>query len=106
MTEYTPGPWRNGDPQMHIQAGNILAGNRLIANCLGFATNAIDTTVEENQANARLIAAAPDLYEAAKAVTDMLAEYHAERRCDGDNCVMWVAIQNARAAIAAAEGVE
>lgn len=103
---------------MHMQAGNILAGrSRLIANCLGYSSNATDTTVAENLANARLIAAAPDLLEAAKAAVarqvinnwvtagewvcrncgEMPSEHAHDEGC-------WVALCNA--AIAKAEGVE
>jgi len=63
MSKHTPGPWR-------IKWGeNIFGGERLVANAGSHQQN-FDTekAAAENKANARLIAAAPDLLEALKAV--------------------------------------
>lgn len=64
---HTPGPWT-------IQHGTNIYGKRLdagyetcIANAGSFSSNEVDTTAE-NQANARLIAAAPDLLDTCKLV--------------------------------------
>lgn len=89
-----------------MQAGNILAGHsRLVANCLGYSSNATDTTVAENLANARLIAQAPSLLEAAKAALpwleyiDTKGDFHVANELNALHTQL-------RAAIAAAEGVE
>jgi hypothetical protein len=64
MTEkHTPGPWSIW------RDFNVIAdkGTRAIANCGGFSNSRnAEADHEENVANARLIAAAPDLLEALK----------------------------------------
>jgi hypothetical protein len=60
MSKHTPGPWDDGhhyQGQLAIQADN----GRLVALC---GRLALDEAQLENQANARLIAAAPELMEA------------------------------------------
>lgn len=77
MTEHTPGPWRYDDSVhgpnegiIHIRAGDWT--NPEI--CTMWASSLIMKTGEnglvENYANARLIAAAPDLLAALKLVAD------------------------------------
>ena len=112
MSGHTPGPWMLRD----TRAADVVAPRRLptggvirettIANCGGFQSN-IDSErfLEENMANARLIAAAPDLLEAAK-----LALYEAEGwvhdQLDGTSSLddALARLDSVRAAIAAAEG--
>lgn len=62
MAEFTKGPWT-------IRFGTtILAGNRLVGSTGGHQSNVNSDAVNaENEANAHLIAAAPDLYEALEA---------------------------------------
>ena len=59
---YTPGPWKIKHEQ------NVVAeSGRGIASCGGYTTNdpeEWETVIEENLANTRLIAAAPEMYEA------------------------------------------
>lgn len=62
---FTPGPW--GIRYEY----NVFSGNRLIANAGSYSNNWDSESVErENVANARLIAASPDLYAACKAMAD------------------------------------
>lgn len=59
MLNFTKGEWKVKD------RWNVLAGKRLVANCGGYSSS-IESVVEENEANAQLISASPDLYEALK----------------------------------------
>lgn len=73
---YTPGPWQV-NPRME---GHVFAGDVLIAGCMGHSRNFDDNGLREQQiANARLVAAAPDLYEALKAIE---ADPHGCPMCD------------------------
>jgi hypothetical protein len=65
MSKYTPGPWevRNNDTIVG-PAGNV------VAECCGYSVKAIDPAQQAQggrEANAQLIAAAPELAEACKA---------------------------------------
>lgn len=118
MTEYTPGPWGLFDGTdiwpINADGGGYIARLRFRGEAVETATG--DREFPETEANARLIAAAPDLLEAAKAFVainecacptpqDMpfdeelpaFPEWIKTNRC------YW---HKARAAIAAAEGVE
>jgi hypothetical protein len=80
MSEYTPGPWSVGHMEPRKYGAGITqyetpvhvgeAGNR--GNCLAIVylggVGAITSTPEATMANARLIAAAPDLLAAAKLI--------------------------------------
>ena len=57
--EYTKGEWT-------VEGGTqVVSGNRLVANTGGYTTN-YSFEREQNEANAKLIAAAPDMYQALK----------------------------------------
>jgi hypothetical protein len=101
VSEHTPGPWlqvthtayalqqvgwRKGEPEM---------GNRFTAHVQG----ASGTTSEELAANARLIAAAPELLEAAKALAGL---YHGLNQ--GRSFPTQAQCDQAISAIAKAEG--
>ena len=58
MSKYTKGPWK-----LHDMEDNTIVGNDHLAIA---DANAISRSKEENQANAHLIAAAPELLEACK----------------------------------------
>lgn len=72
MTKHTPGPWWVGHHAItgvfaERKAGTISIREAVVASCGGFSTNTDQGEhCAENEANARLIAAAPDLLEAAK----------------------------------------
>lgn len=88
-TKHTPGPWHVGDLDKNYQ--RIVCGEHIeIATCWHHCVGSIE---REMEANARLIAAAPDLLEACR--------YIVEAGETGDEML---AIENARAAIAKATG--
>jgi len=86
MTQHTPGPWR-------VEDGSTVYGSRAgktdkfeVCDCKGYAG--------EREANARLIAAAPDLLEAVRLTVELLDS-------DGRNSNSTV-VKTCRAAIARA----
>lgn len=99
-TKFTPGPWKV-DPKYSrdIQAPDGLD----VATCCLSILNRKVTTEEESIANARLIAASPDMYEALKDLLDMLeTEISAGSglTCDFERRVL----PNARSALSKARG--
>lgn len=76
-TRHTPGPW-----VIHPMAATLVwqrGLDRSIASAGGhFSTAEPDGGYEENRANARLISAAPDLYEALKDIVDDYAAMAAD----------------------------
>jgi hypothetical protein len=97
---FTPGPWRQVERSPFVYASNNDGFNRWSA-LLQADWSACEQ--DELEANARLIAAAPDLYEALR---DMLAGWRYIRQSHGDLYgVGWDRAQGkAEAAIAAATG--
>jgi len=72
-TKYTPGPWILEQDDWHIYAP--CGGHTgLVAGCGGHSCNRRDLQ-DEQRANARLIAAAPDLLEAAEETRLALSEH-------------------------------
>jgi hypothetical protein len=95
---YTPGPWSiyetagnggNIPARMEVVAPESERAKRLIANVYGFK-------LPEGRANARLIAAAPELCEALENLIEFLV--HGKKNCQ--------AILRAKAALARARGDE
>lgn len=72
MTErkWTPGPWEKTS-----ESGEIASREGV------YIARAIGTVTEEGKANAHLIAAAPDLYEALEWAEDELASYAPDPSC-------------------------
>jgi len=68
MKKYTPGPWQY-KPDL-CKDDNVFAGEKRTANVFGAADTWYET---EFEANARLIAAAPELLEACKTAMRILA---------------------------------
>ena len=69
-TKHTPGPW--SDKSIAIAHVYHVHSKRTIANCGGYTDNTDDGKhIIENEANAQLIAAAPDLLEALEYVLVM-----------------------------------
>lgn len=91
MSAHTPGPWIQGDSDDHWKRDIRTKDLRSIAFCGSYP-------VEEAHANARLIAAAPELLEALVALT---ALYDTD-----EGCRSILEYQNANAAIAKATGEE
>ena len=100
-TKHTPGPWITfvpnvGDPQEKDERGNLYWEIR--PESLAFDSTYLDVTGWMSESNARLIAAAPELFEALKKLVGyhdgMVGDYHIENH----------ALPEARAAIAKATG--
>lgn len=70
MTAHSPTPWTNGVNRIRDANGRLIAW-------LGYGRRGISqkVTAEEQAANARLIAAAPDLYEALNHVAQRWDKY-------------------------------
>ena len=108
MTEYTPGPWGLFDGTdiwpINADGGGYIARLRFRGEAVETATG--DREFPETEANARLIAAAPDLLEAAKDALESLTEC-GPHRSEGLDCeACGESIAALRAAILQAEGGE
>lgn len=90
--KHTPGPWElDQDEQPFVYPA---VGGRMIAAC-----NMQQRGMEENVANARLIAAAPELLAAAKRIL------HHDEHCGAGDCDQWAeVIAQLRAAVLKGEG--
>jgi hypothetical protein len=93
---FTAGPWRTTDTEVYDTQG------RQVANCPA------EVPYSEAEANARLVAAAPDLYAALEAARDKSpcivsasARNIDRERCECSGCVV---MRTARAALARARG--
>ena len=77
-TQHTPGPWALGSKSGHIETAN--AWRMSIAICYNKDSRADGVSKEEFEANARLIAAAPDLLEVLELcqgnISSLLASAH------------------------------
>jgi hypothetical protein len=101
---HTPGPWRVRGGAASVYAYDIVGPK---GEDIGYANptdGADEATVYPVAENARLMAAAPDLLAALKALTDSYT-----RLVNSGDCGFWdpeteTPIQDARAAIAKAEG--
>ena len=96
MGKYTPGPWTVDESHMD---GAINAGKRhvALANFYNCHDEEVRVTRDQQQANAQLISAAPDIYEALK----IILEYP---YCDASPLDDPLVMERARAAIRKAEG--
>ncbi len=65
MAKHTPGPWALDDESIYAPDGE---GWKQVAEIPNWRTNPGEVLTPEDNANARLIAAAPDLLEALKAI--------------------------------------
>lgn len=91
MSKHTPGPWR---PKNGTVLANSYEGTHCSdADIAGYGAPLVCESIRTD-ANARLIAAAPDLLEALKAMLDYYGSHTARVECQ----------DMARAAIAKAEG--
>jgi len=95
---HTPGPWKLHRYPGHVEAENGLGccdHEAIIVNTLGHSCNA-EGLQEEQEDNARLIAAAPDLLEALRGLVEMEFESdHDGSDEDCNLCVAFVAITKA-----------
>lgn len=95
MSPHTPGPWEAREWSIHAptSVGTVVNGQfQLVAECSG--TGARDLQTEIESANARLIAAAPEMLEALEGALDVLS------------AVMPGSHRTIRAAIAKAKGAK
>ena len=103
MSKHTQGPWAIGKVNQGTVAGSIpvatpdymesYRSGQLICSVYG--------TASFSNANARLIAAAPELLEALRGMLALDEEHHQRGHCDDDVCAE---VLKARAAIAKATG--
>ena len=98
MSKFTPGPWRvAGEDKNFVYALSQSGANSFWAHVQSAGIDRI--TENEKAANARLIAAAPDMLEA---LTALLARF--DDNPELSELIGRVEIERARAAIAKAEG--
>lgn len=81
MSEYTKGPWRvSGHKSLFIEPLNIISHHNEYgsggSHIIGASQVYNKRTIKEAQANARLIAAAPDLLEAVSAMREAYGRLH------------------------------
>jgi len=99
MSKYTPGPWRYSTAPQPNGCPIIGAGPLMVA-MLAHTVNE-PAQRETDHANARLIAAAPDLLESLQQlVAESVNPHDGSEYEDGE----WIALDKARAAIAKATG--
>lgn len=92
MSETTPGPWRVS----HHPHDGVFAGSEIVCRCYSSAA----IPISQSEANARLIAAAPELLDAAGRVLSVM-----ERGSTITN-EFWAAFSALNAAIAKAKGAK
>ena len=92
MNKHTPGPWRlteSGDAIVSADGGTLIVETgqdywkNLEAAAAGASSDIAKRHLPQVRANARLIAAAPELLEALKGCAAMLAECAKQHRLDG-----------------------
>ena len=74
MSKHTPGKWRIGNTSSTEQDIFNADGSIFI----GFVSNTNTQSLEENKANARLIAVAPTMYEALESISKLPDSYPIE----------------------------
>lgn len=117
MSEHTPGPWQVlpeecDKPYIRIR-GTVLGCRYKIANVLTPHYEGVhEREAAETRANARLIAAAPELLEALKPFAELLKKHHDSMSDDRpifaieDSIITAGDLRKAVAAIAKAEGMQ
>jgi hypothetical protein len=102
MSKHTPAPWTLGKGKVRVRTEKNNDGrSKLIAECYTTGNAVLYPPLEEREANARLIASAPELLEALRAFVNV---------CDNASPMEFVkelglVVEPARQAIAKAEGV-
>lgn len=99
---HTPGPWKITDSGTGVFSSNKPLGqNGIIAIC-----DAVARTREENEANARLIAAAPDLLKELEAAVTWIEQIESYEIFDPSAPSKHELLPQLRAAIAKARGTD
>ena len=88
--KFTPGPWELTHPGPLLHGKRVFAGTKYI----GIIDNS-DMDVAEIDANAHLIAAAPDMYEAVKKMCNNALDLGYCHMTDCGNCKSMAAIKKA-----------
>ena len=79
MSKWTPGPWELGDWWSPPNGGvSVLSGNAHIADVYAGHHHRDDVTKPIGRANARLIAAAPEMAEALERLTTRIHDCHSD----------------------------
>ena len=91
MSKHTSGPWTTRESATHVT----------VTNARGDAVFHDDKRIPGVMADARLIAAAPELLEALRGMLELDEDHHQRGHCDDDVCAE---VLKARAAIAKATG--
>ena len=102
---YTKGNWK-AEQQKNLASGKYEYVVKIPVNDVTdrvVATTPYARTFNDHEANAHLISAAPDMYEALKEIKEYCAEYAEENGLE-DNAPMWAFISDAQSAIFKAEG--
>lgn len=77
MSKHTPGPWMKAErlngPWWHISSSHSVGGRQAVACVHGESKRGATAYAEMFEANARLIAAAPELLEALKLAYDAMS---------------------------------
>jgi hypothetical protein len=101
MSKHTPGPWKiiPGFSKMKVYGGEKYQGHFCIADCHQFdIANDQESAIIEKEANARLIAAAPQMIEALESImSDLKTE---------EGALFTMTIFKVKAAIRAAKGAK
>lgn len=102
---HTPGPWsRQGQWQLRTDTGDWVDAECMEAPKWGIIGAWLDASSDESEANARLVAAAPELLESCRRLLEIVeAEYEADE-CPEDLDSWRAAVQLASDAISKAEG--
>ena len=104
MGKHTPGPWHSENNT------TVLAGNKVIAYVQASLEQGHKPTYEQGNANAALIASAPELLAALKAILPVYKDWTEDGGHDPsvgiDATADWARIEAAEAAIAKAEGAD
>lgn len=96
---HTPGPWKVGFDGYTIREDKGTHGGYYVANTAANQPDQMPENIRQrDKANARLIAAAPELLEALEM---LMPQYPSRGMCDEYDRAMW---ENAEAAIAKATG--
>lgn len=105
-SSHTPGPWEIVDSYCDPNTSWTL--RQFNGGKLGLYIGSVDKSIPSSSANARLIAAAPELLEALEAMLDIAVPDRANIRphedCGCYSCRAYNVIEQARAAIARAKG--
>lgn len=97
---HTPGPWElQGQWQLKTDTGDWVDAECVEAPRWGIIGAWIDSSSDERESNARLVAAAPELLEALRILRVQFGDY-----TDGDGAAKFHACNIADAAIVKAEG--